>query len=41
MGNTTVVDAKSINASTNSTNNTTGNTPIRNSNPVIAHLGGW
>ena len=36
MGNTTVVDAKSINASTNSSNMTTGSTSIRNSNPFIS-----
>jgi len=36
MGNTTVVDAKSINASTNSSNMTTGSTSIRNNNPFIS-----
>ena len=34
MGNNTVVDAKSINASTNSSNMQTGNTPLRNNHPM-------
>ena len=34
MGNNTVVDAKSINASTNSSNMQTGSTPLRNNHPM-------
>ena len=39
QGATTVVDAKSINASNNSSNVQTGTTPVRNSNPFLSAFG--